>query len=242
MGVTTLSVAPNTLIPLGVLMIVYQMYESGQMKGILNERLIGGRVSMPAQYFNPTNMETYVTEVPPTIGKSFPKPPSKVTQYKSSTQKGGRVSMPAQYFNPTNMETYVTEVPPTIGKSWPNPPSKVTQYNAPKQTGGVGLATGFLGKNVTNLSNVLKGQPITYPPLRGLPEYNNSLQLNNRSNPTLNTLDTIPVVPIETNNIPGYNVHPNGNINGSVLMGGTGRVKKSKAKKGKTRKQKSRWF
>lgn len=187
MGVTTLSVAPNTLLPLGVLMIVYQMFESQQKGG------------------------------------------------KSKNQKGGRVTMPSQYFNPTNMETYVPEVPPTIGKSWPNPPNKVTQYNAPKQTGGVGLATGFLGKNVTNLSNVLKGQPITYPPLRGLPEYNNSLQLNNRTGPTLNTLDTVNKAPVNTNRIAGYNVHPDGTMNGSVLMGG----KKSTKKKSKGRKQKA---
>ena len=191
MGVTTLSVSPNTLIPLGVLMIVYQMYQSGQISDIFNKK-----------------------------------------------QKGGRVTMPSQYFNPTNMETYVPEIPQAIDKSWPNPPGKVTQYNVPKQTGGVGLATGFLGKNVTNLSNIIKGQAITYPTLRGLPEYNNSLQVNNRVNSTLNTLDAVTSIPMETNRIPGYNVHPNGIIDGSVLMGGNGCKKKSKSKSN-TRKQKA---
>ena len=173
MGVTTLSILPQTLLPLGVLMIVYSMFLRTQS---------GGRVTMPSKYFNPTNNETYVNELPPTIGNSFPNPPTRVTQ------KGGRVTMPSKYFNPTNNETYVNEVPQTIGNSWPNPPNRVVQNITTGQT-GAGL-------------------------LRGLPEYNNELQVASEITPTLNTVPTIPVVPQDTGYVHGYNVHPTGKMSG----------------------------
>ena len=168
----------------------------------------GGRVSMPSQYFDPGNLETYVNEVPNTIGKSFPNPPS------TQNQNGGRVSMPSQYFDPGNLETYVNEVPSTIGRSWPNPPSTGTQNVT--QTGGVGAIKGLVGSALTNITDLINGAPITYQPLRFLPENNGNLQVSNSVSDTLNTTYTGNEggsKPIEIN-VPGF---PSSNIPSGIV-------------------------
>ena len=72
-GLSTLTLSPATLIPIGILMTISQMTNTTQK---------GGRVVLPPKYFRPEAMETYVVEPPTTesfsvggnklVGKSFP--------------------------------------------------------------------------------------------------------------------------------------------------------------------------
>jgi len=85
-GLTTLTLAPSTLVPLGIIMAVYEIYENNQS---------GGRVLMPARYFNKNKMETYV--VTPPKGNLYETGPSALesssvplANVESNIQTGGR--------------------------------------------------------------------------------------------------------------------------------------------------------
>ena len=76
-GIAAANLSVNTLIPLGILMVIYDMY--------INEEQSGGRVSLPSKYFNPENNETYVDTVPE-HSNSNPNPPTSNT---SQIMNGG---------------------------------------------------------------------------------------------------------------------------------------------------------
>ena len=82
-GLTMLNLSPSTLVPLGILMIIYDSY--------FNEQT-GGRVLLPPKYFNPEKMETY-TDAVPEHGSSNPNPPT--TQ---NEQNGGGSWGPSDFF------------------------------------------------------------------------------------------------------------------------------------------------
>ena len=65
-GIAVANVSPSTLIPLGILMVIYDKF--------INEKT-GGRVLLPSKYFNPENNETYVDNIPE-HGNSNPNPPT----------------------------------------------------------------------------------------------------------------------------------------------------------------------
>lgn len=61
-GLSLINLDPATLVPVGILMILYNLYESKQS---------GGRVLLPPKYFNDAKVETY-SEASGNSGSSFP--------------------------------------------------------------------------------------------------------------------------------------------------------------------------
>lgn len=103
-GLSTLTLSPATLVPIGILMAIYEMFDNTQK---------GGRVLFPPKYFRPEAIETYVVEPPSTesfsignnklVGKSFPY--TNLYPFPNA-QKGGirlftGASIPPDYFQRT---------------------------------------------------------------------------------------------------------------------------------------------
>lgn len=61
-GLSLINLAPATLVPVGILMVLYNLYDSKQT---------GGRVVLPPKYFNDAKVETY-SETSTHSGSSFP--------------------------------------------------------------------------------------------------------------------------------------------------------------------------
>ena len=91
-GLTALNLSPATLVPLGVLMIIYDLY--------FNEQT-GGRVLLPPKYFNPEKPETYVDNLPE-HGSSNPNPPT--------TEQTGGTKLITGATNPANLIQKIDQV------------------------------------------------------------------------------------------------------------------------------------
>lgn len=87
LGLGTLSaIAPTTLVPLGLLMYIYDNF-------VTNKTLTGGRVTMPAQYFNPKATGNYTLSVPPHSNGYPYNPPTR-------PQQGGNYFSSASNYGP----------------------------------------------------------------------------------------------------------------------------------------------
>ena len=73
-GLTAVNVSPATLVPLGILMMVYNMYQEQS----------GGRVLMPMKYFDPNHVGNYVEQIPPHEQYASAPYAPKMTNFKGS--------------------------------------------------------------------------------------------------------------------------------------------------------------
>ena len=155
-GLSLVNLDPATLVPLGILMVLYNMYTSNQT---------GGRVVLPPKYFNDAKVENY-SETSSHSGSSFPNTDM------GPKQTGGRQVLPPKYFNDSMVESY-SETSSHSGSSFPNTDM------GPKQTGGRRLITGnSIPPNVLqDADQLVRGQSITHHPLRPITYYNNDMQL-----------------------------------------------------------------
>ena len=109
-GLTKMSLSPSTLVPLGILMTIYEMYQNKQK---------GGRVSLPASWFNPNNKETYMVN-PPRRNLFKNGPRILKSRSFSISQTGGKlVGSPLSYVNdnlqgPANVPNVSGGVPEPI--------------------------------------------------------------------------------------------------------------------------------
>ena len=186
MSLTALNLSSSTLLPLGLLIFLYNIYYKEQA---------GGRVVLPAKFFNPSKTETYV-ENPSHSGESFPDTNLEVNM---NSQKGGTRLITGTSI-PPNVIQNVDQV--VRGQNITHDPTRfLTYYNNEMQisdnSGVFNSSVDVLKPNEINVTGIAE---------QNIPDSTATLTIG-PSKLELNSGTTEPSV-TSSQDLPGYEKHP----------------------------------
>jgi hypothetical protein len=222
-GLSLINLDPATLVPLGILMVLYNMYESTQT---------GGRVVLPPKYFNDAKVESY-SDASNHSGNSFPNTDM------GPKQTGGRRLITGNSIPPNAIQD-VDQL--TKGQSISHHPLRpITYYNDDMQ---LACKSGNCGSNIYHSKGVFKPKTVDVKGVkRGTdtqatwsfgPGGFSQAAASEMSNASA-TLDKM---------LPGFERHPVGtNLESIVspsMAGGAKKKRKSKDKKSNGKKSKGK--